>query len=363
MNNSYLRIVSAIAAKDIADALKNKTTLANIILVFFIMIVYKWLPSLYTPSDTDLLVYDAGHSRLVSELENSPLFELHRVASLPELKEKMGDGDIELALAIPEDFNRRLDAGERAELVPSERAELDAYVLWPNRSAADDLQADFEGRFAKLLGQPVSINVQGAIHHAPDSMGPIRMVSITLTIMMTFMGIFTVPYLMFEERQSKTIDALLVSPASISQIVLGKALAGLFYALTASAAALAFNRVYVIHWDWAIAATLCGALLAVGLGLALGVLFQNQQQMKAGMFIPLTILLGPVFLSGIDPILPQAFRTWSPYIPTVSLTLVFRYACSNGATLAQVWSRLGIVLGGALLVLALVAYKVRRLDR
>ncbi len=355
MNNSYLRIVWAISAKDITDALKNKTILANVVLVFFIMVVYRWLPSLYTPRDTDLLVYDAGHSRLASELENNPLFELHQVASLPKLEEKMGDGDIKLALAIPGDFDRRLADGERAE--------LDAYVLWPDRSAAGDIQADFEQRFEKLLGQPVSINVRGAIHHAPHSMGPIRMISITLTIMMTFMGVFTVPYLMFEERQSKTIDALLVSPASIGQIVLGKALAGLFYALTAAAAALAFNRGFVIHWDWAIAATLCGALLSVGLGLAMGVFFQNQQQMKAGMLIPLTLLLGPVFLSGIDPILPQAFRTWSPWIPTVSLTLVFRYACSNGATLAQVWSSLGIVLGGALLLLALVVYKVRRSDR
>jgi ABC-2 type transport system permease protein len=350
----YLRIVWAISAKDIADALKNKTTLANIILVFFIMVVYGWLPSLYMSRNTDLLVYDAGRSRLASELENSPLFRLHRAASLPELKEKMGDGDIELALAIPEDFNSRLDAGERAE--------LDAYVLWPDRSAADDIQADFEERFAKLLGQPVSINVQGAIHHAPHSMGPIRTVSITLTIMMTFMGMFTVPYLMFEERQNKTIDALLVSPASIGQIVLGKALAGLFYALTAAVAALVFHRGYVVHWDWAIAATLGGALLSVGLGLALGVFFENQQQMKAGIFIPLTLLLGPVFLTGMDPILPQAFRTWSAWLPTVSLALAFRYACSSGATLAQVWSRLGIVLGGALLLLALVVYQVRRSD-
>jgi ABC-type Na+ efflux pump permease subunit len=36
-----LRVVWAIASKDIVDALKNKTTLINIIIVFLVMVAYK----------------------------------------------------------------------------------------------------------------------------------------------------------------------------------------------------------------------------------------------------------------------------------------------------------------------------------
>jgi len=40
---------------------------------------------------------------------------------------------------------------------------------------------------------------------------------------------------MVEEKEKHTMEALLVSPASYSQIVLGKTIAGIFYCLTAAA--------------------------------------------------------------------------------------------------------------------------------
>ena len=49
--------------------------------------------------------------------------------------------------------------------------------------------------------------------------------------MILMMGIFLVPSLLFEEKETKTMQALLVSPASIGQVVVGKALAGAFYIL------------------------------------------------------------------------------------------------------------------------------------
>jgi ABC-2 type transport system permease protein len=62
-----------------------------------------------------------------------------------------------------------------------------------------------------------------------------------VTIMLT-MGILLVPTLMLEEKQTRTMDALLVSPASISQVVIGKAIAGFFYILVTAAI------VYLIYW-------------------------------------------------------------------------------------------------------------------
>ncbi len=353
---SNLRIVWAIGSKDIVDALKNKTILANIIMVLFLMMFYKWLPGLSLRDETHVVVYDAGRSRLLSELENDLRFQLYEAASVQELERKISEGDNgELGLVVPADFEQVLGSGGQPE--------LDAYVLWSERSSATDLRLDLEEQLNELLGQRVSINVEGSVHNSPDSMGPVRTVSITLVVVIFFISLLTVPHLMFEEKQTRTIDVLLVSPASISQVVMGKALAGAFYCLTAAGVALALNQVYVANWGLALLAVLSGALFSVGMGLVLGTFLDTLQQMRSWGFIPMAVLMIPAFLSVVDPILPPPIRNALHWVPTVALVILFRYACSSGATLAQVAFHLGIVLGGALLALALVLHKVRRSDR
>lgn len=72
-----------------------------------------------------------------------------------------------------------------------------------------------------------------------------------------------------------TLDALLVSPARLWQVVAGKALAGLFYCLAAAVVVFAFNTRIVVHWEIAALAAVLGAAFAVAVGLlnvaALGV--------------------------------------------------------------------------------------------
>jgi hypothetical protein len=47
-------------------------------------------------------------------------------------------------------------------------------------------------------------------------------------------------------------------------------------------------------------------------------------------------------------------------IPTVALAEAFRFAFSRGVTVARMATNLGLVLGSALLVFAVVAWRIRR---
>jgi len=356
-----LRIFGTIAAKDIVDALKNRTILFNILFVFLIMAVYQWFMPVMYADDGDIVVHASADSHLFAALENSPDFAPHRVTSLQELKQHMSsDASGKLGLVAPTDFEQRLaSAASGAGRLP----ELGGYVLWSSRAKSDELKSELEARLAELLGQPVRINIEGTVQPQPDSMGPIRMVAATLVLLLFFMATFTVPHLMFEEKQARTLDALLVSPASISQVVMGKALAGLFYGLTTAVVAYALNWAFVTNWGLTILAVLGGILLAVGLSLLMGTLFSDRHQMMAWALIPGQLVLGPVFLSVFDVILPAPLRTAIYWIPTVALARVFRYSFSSGAPTAQVLLYLTIVLLSAGLVLSLVVWRVRRYDR
>lgn len=356
-----LRITCAIAAKDIVDALKNKTILTNVVIVFAMMVICQLLAPLMYEVDPDVVVYDPAGSRLTAMIEDSPQFALHRASSIDDLKEQMaGSPRGDLGLVVPDDFDQRLASAASGS---GDGPELGGVVIWSSRTKATELKSDYERRLAQLMGQPVRISIEGNVYPAPDSMGPIRMVAVTLVLVTLMMTWFTVPHLMFEEKQNRTVDALLISPASISHVVIGKALAGLFYCTTVVIVTFAFNWAFVVHWGPTLVAVLSGMLLAVALALALGVFFDNRQQMMIWSLIPAQILLGPVFLSAVDPILPAALRDAMYWIPTVSLALVFRYAFSDGGTWLQILPYLSVVLTTAFGIFVLIVWRVRQSDR
>jgi hypothetical protein len=352
-----LRIIWAIAAKDIADALKNRTILGNLIAVVLIIVAYEWFPTLVKdPSDTFLVVYDAENSRLVAELENSPAFNPLRVTSMEQVERVMDDQDVrELGLGIPAGSDQILDSGRILE--------LDGYVLWPNRFAVNRLKPDLERQLTELVGQPVQIDIERILVPPTDTTGVTQPTAIMMATVTFILGVLTVPHLLFDEKEARTLDVVLVSPATLSQMVMGKALAGLFYCLTGVGIALAFNWAAVTSWGLAILAVTSGALFAVGLGLLLGITLDSRQQMMIWSWVIGAVLVLPALFAGLAPFLPEALRTLLPWIPTVAMVRLFQFSLTDGVTLGQGLTPLSVVLACALLSLAVVAWRVRLSDR
>ena len=143
------RIIWAIASKDIVMAIKNRTTLANMIIVLLMIMVFRGLPNLIGQEDRFLIVYDAGDSRLLAELETHPQFNPLRATSMQRFRELLDDLDVHsLGLVIPADYDHIADSGRQPV--------LDGYFVWPNRFAVDELRSDYEGRLSELAGQPIA---------------------------------------------------------------------------------------------------------------------------------------------------------------------------------------------------------------
>ncbi len=358
--NRNLRIIWAITAKDIVDALKNKNTLSVIIIVLFMIAFYRFLPELEGGSELpNVLVYDAGESSLAAALDGSSRLKLYpRYTSQEQMERDLVSGDVpELGLVVPADFDEALASGEPVE--------LEGYVLhWVSDSEGDELRAFVEGEIADRLGKPVRINLEGNIVYTrKDSTGLTLTATVSVIFTLVMVGILLVPHLMLDEKQAKTIDALLVSPASSSHIATGKALTGLFYGLAATAVALAFNAALVTHWALAILAAVCGALFVVSLGLLLGSLIESRQQLTLWAWVLVLPLLLPVFLSIMDDLLPASAIAVLRWTPTVALGRVLRVSFAERAPLADFGPELALVTGCAVVALAAVAWLVRRLDR
>jgi ABC-type multidrug transport system permease subunit len=350
-----LRIVLAIAAKDIGDAVANKVTLINLLSVVFVMVMWQVFPSFYKEEEANIIVYDQGQSQLTAEIDSDPRYGLLAAGSFPIFQELVREeGGGALGIVIPAGFDSQ----------PEGQSQLDGYYPFAGRHKAAELKADLEGKFGAVIGRPVHIEVDGnVLYPGADTLGANQLIAMAFVIVPVFVSVATVPLLMIEEKRTRTVDVLQVSPATGVQLVMGKALAGLFYCLILSGVAIMLGRTMITQWALALGAILLGAVTLVGLGLLLGSVTDRPQLLSIWGFPLMAFLLFPVLLKAMEPILPEALAGALEWTPTVALATLFRISFSEWAEWGRVVTNVGIVLMWAIPLYAVLTRLVLRSDR
>ena len=149
-------------------------------------------------------------------------------------------------------------------------------------------------------------------------------------------------------KETKTMQALLVSPASIGQVVAGKALAGSFYILVTAIVIFAFSWTEVIHWDMVMLFVVAGGIFSVAVGLVLGSFYEKQQDIAGWMTLLLVLLVGSVLVTMLGVDLPALVERILPWVPSVALAEIYRAAFSETVSTSQVRTNLWIILAVSL---------------
>jgi ABC-type Na+ efflux pump permease subunit len=235
---------------------------------------------------------------------------------------------------------------------------------WVSARAAETLKTQVEQEVA-ASGQTVRINLEGhQVYPALDSMGPHSWAALAIVMMLVLLGLGLTPQLMFEEKRTHTLDALLASPARSGHVVAGKAVAGLVYCLSGAVVIFAFNTGLIVQWGVAILATALGALLAVAIGLLLGITIQVVQSLRMWVItviVPFFVL--PVAVSFMAMDLPPAVNAVVRWFPSVGLSRLFILSMTDSAQFAEWGPDIALVLGATVVILAIVAWRIRRSDR
>ena len=355
-----IRITLAIAAKDITDAIKNKTTLSIMLGVGVMMVAGMALPLLLVLRHTPVaVVYDPDRSTLIRGLTTRSEFRLRLVDSQEELESTVaGSPELMLGIVIPAGFQQAEGSGGEIE--------MDGYFAhWANSDKVAELVAFFEEELGEASWQTVRIHVAGhALYPSSDLGGQPFLLAMNLTILVLVVGLALVPYLLIEEKETHTFDALLVSPARYSQVVAGKALAGMFYCLCAAVVVFLFNIRWIVHWEIAALAFLWGAAFAVAIGLLLGIISENPTSVNLWVGLLLMLLLLPMLLLELASAkLPTLVQVILPWTPSVALAKLVGFSMVGPVPAASIWSNMGILAVESLVFYALVAWRVRRSDR
>lgn len=354
------RLIWAIFAKDLRDVLRNKNTISVLISGMFIVVMYRMLPVLVRGSEpTRVWVYDQGQSGLAAFLENSTIIDARTEAeSLDKVQELLREADLpELGLVIPPDFDQRLEAGEEVA--------LQGYLMsWIRAQDAAEMEQIVEDEVARLLGRKVPIETEGNILHLlPESTGPGMQAALAAVFLLTMVGASVVPHLMMSEKQERTIDVLLISPANEVHVTIAKALTGLVYCLIAGIITLVINANVIMHWWLAILGILAFSLFAVAIGLALGTKIETRAQLSVWswvIFIPLFIPAMAVLLEGL---VPDGVIQVMRFTPTVAFCAVWRNSFAQSPSWLAPLGWLAYLLVWAGIVMGVVVWLMRRRDR
>ena len=355
----HLRIILAIAAKDILEAIKNKNTIIVMISSLFIVIMYWALPLLETGQEpTGLLVYDAGDSSLVPLLENQGTYRIRAYDTEEQMLRRLAAGDWpELGLLVPADFDQTLEAGGTPR--------LQGFLMnWLSAKQSQELVQNFEAELQSLYGRSIPLQTQGnVVYMRPDIRGAGVQAAMSTSFLLIMIGVTLIAHLMMEEKQTKTIQAILISPAAAGDLVAGKALAGLFYCLLGGAIALGINANLVVHWGYALLNVLVFSLFSISLGLCLGTFIENRAQMTLWAWVIMMPLIAPMLIVLLDDLVPAGIVKIARLTPTAILLEQLQAAFSGSYPLGTGLLQLASVLAWTAVVLLVVAWLVRRSDR
>lgn len=347
----YWRIVLALAAKDIVDALKNKTTLTMILGLSMMMLTVEALPLLLKlDSRPRVAIFDEARSGVADQLR--------RERTVQVLEARTAEGALTaareassplIAVALPADWQ----SGSGALVI-------EGYVAHSvPESTAARLVEQAEQALSAVAGRPITIETQ-IVYPTLENGGHTVMVSFGLVLAITLITSILVPYLILEEKTTHTLEVLRVSPLSITQVLLGKGLAGAVYGLLAAAVLLAFNLSGVNLWGLMLVAVLATVLVGVGLGLLVGALVENEGTVQMWTALLSIVLMAPLMLAFFARSrLPGWAQHLIAWLPTTAAFDLMRISFGNVWPAAEVWPRLAAILVAIVLVYAAAGWRLQ----
>jgi ABC-type Na+ efflux pump permease subunit len=354
-----LRITWVIAIKDMREAVKNKNTLTVIAAAFFIVAVYRLVPDL--TSDThapELIVYAQGASRILAQVEAGDAFYL---ASYPE-KENMlsrvaASEAPYLGLEIPRNFDELVAAGHAQE--------LQGYTIyWASAQKSAQIRQAAEAELTRLAGVPVRVK-QELVRVYPEigenSLGNWAALALVFVLMM--ISIQLIPNLMLEEKNARTLDALLVSPVSAWELAGGKAIAGMFYLLLAAAVTVMVFYASLLYLMPALLAILLGGLFMVLVGLWTGLKVESRGQLSIVVLGLIGVLFLPVLVYQLSDLFAGGLGEAVRWLPGNLVYRLVQAAFARPVLWGGVAADVAGLLAWTLVAGAGLIWQIRRLDR
>ena len=304
---------------------------------------------------------------LISALQNTRYFDIVPFATEDAADEALRRGDVLFVVNIPPDFSRRIDRGERPQVLmdadatdPTAIANATAAVVALNTTVLNrDLPAE-------MRVKPAQPPFQIVLHarYNPEQVTALNIVPGLIGLILTISTLVMTSLAITKERELGTMENLLAMPVRPVEVMLGKIIpyVGLAYVQTAL-----ILLVSVVAFGVPVRGSIPLLLLALGVfiacNLAMGFAFStmSKTQMQAQQLSQFG-LLPSIMLSGfMFPFMgmPAWARFIGEAVPLTHTLRICRGVLLKGNGLPQIWPDLWPMLLFALVVGAIAVSMYR----
>ncbi|HZU75574.1 MAG TPA: ABC transporter permease, partial [Dehalococcoidia bacterium] len=264
---AHLRAILAIVRKDALDVWLDRGKLGSLIFPLVLTLLWLGISRLATgqPSQpmTALLVYNPGQSHLAQEISAIfPGAKITAAGSSGQVAAAFAGGGAgqsagyDVGLVIPASFEDDLKAGSR----PQVNLYLNSTTVSSQQAALAQAAVSYYARTVVTPTSPVSL-ATSTIHPAPASAPSITLADVytNLVVPLSFVtSLALLPGLLIEEKEKKTLRMLMVSPASYTDVLLGKVIVVFIYQVALSLAVLALFGAFSVNAPLLLLYVLCG---------------------------------------------------------------------------------------------------------
>lgn len=300
----HARMIPTIFLKDLIDAIRDARVLVAIIVPIGLGVFYNATFSDDDPGQLNITVayYAAEPSELPDALrtvlgENTKL-TIENDADEPAVRRSVANDDVDAGLLVPAGFDAAVKAGQRPSvtLIEPDDIGFDGQIFGQALNPALRLLADQQS--------PATVETESPGSGFQDTLDIFNQIGFrrysvmaTMLFVIGMVSLLALPVILAEETEKRTIDALLLIASNLD-IVVAKALVGLVYSVIGVGLLVFITGLYPED-PFAFAGTLLLLTVALlGIGLLLGSVFKNANQINTWSGFLLIPFIAPVFAVG-----------------------------------------------------------------
>jgi ABC-2 type transport system permease protein len=348
-----LRRTFSVARKELLHILRDRQTL--MMTLFFPIVELLMLGYAIDTNVRDIptVVLDQAHTQesreLLRRFENSGDFKIVGVVhSDQELSEAIIAGRARVGIKIPEEYSRRLAAGETAQT----QVLVDGTVSAVAGEAVNVGNAlALSASLSQVLGdKTLPIESRPRVLFNPDMRSANFFIPGLMVVLCQMMAVTLSANAIVREKEKGTLEQLFMTPVRVSELILGKLLPYLFLTFFEFCGIATFMRwVFGVPINGSFFTLLALTLPFVLTMLAWGLWVSTKVETRdAAMQTAMATMMPCIFLSGyVFPLdsMPVFFWWVAQIIPTTWLIDAGRGVILRGAGWAELWPHAAVLCG------------------
>ncbi|WP_292389297.1 ABC transporter permease [Methanosarcina sp. UBA5] len=325
-----LNVVLAIFRKDLISSVKSKNLLIILLTPIFLSLLFNSTISLTDNVAVPISVYDEGSSAdFIEYLSSRGNYDIITADSADKSEELLYNQKVAAIMLVPEGFSADIKNG----LTPSLNI-----IVNPYEAKSVVFLQTYKDIIMDFAGQKYPVNI--TLNSLPGDLQSRFNIPVWIMFTVIFVGMMVLPNTLTTEKEKKTLDAILVSPASEKDVIYGKSFFGLFLTIIISLVIIIINRGFVGNFLSVTVFIILGSTVFTGLGLLIASYADNYSSAS----ILSTVCMAPLILLALLADLSQEIGYISHLVPSTYVFYGIKSAMLNNSGISDLYPEVGILL-------------------